>query len=363
MTHVLRGRNVRELLPLGLHYLEEVGERGNSRVGEVITAPHPVMSIYERPTERVLVSALRDANPFFHLYESLWMLAGRDDASVLIDYVKRFEEFADDGVVHGAYGHRWRGAMGFDQLDAIVKKLRANPDDRQCVLQMWDGRWEDFSWEGQTGDYSEQFGENDLIGSWRDRPCNTHVYFRVREHREVRGGDLCVESVLDMTILCRSNDIVMGAYGANAVHFSMLMEYVAGRVGVGVGTMYQLSNNWHAYVRDLDKLGDPRLLSEEMINESRELRTMPIGEDWGAWDKDLAAFMGWHDALWTVGVEEVSEPEYVNSWFRLVAGRVALAHWAHKHHLRDTALVTALNIEADDWRAACTEWLERRYAR
>lgn len=361
MTHVLRGRNVRELLPLGLHYLEEVGERGNSRVGEVITAPHPVTSVYERPTERVLLSSLRDANPFFHLYESLWMLAGRSDADVLIDYVKRFADFADDGVVHGAYGHRWRDHMGYDQLDVIVEKLRANPDDRQCVLQMWDASAHTESTPGHDG-------SDDLRGNWRDRPCNTHVYFRVRKQRAPQVESAPFFSslsapVLDMAILCRSNDIIMGAYGANAVHFSMLMEYVAGRVGVAVGTMYQFSNNWHAYVRDLDKLGDPRHLSEEMINESRELRPMPIGEDWDVWDKDLAAFMGWHDALWTVGVEEISEPEYVNSWFRLVAGRVALSHWAHKQHLRDTALVTALNIEADDWRAACAEWLERRYAR
>jgi thymidylate synthase len=54
--------------------------------------------------------------------------------------------------------------------------------------------------------------------------------------------------VLDLTVLCRSNDVVWGAYGANAVHFSVLQEYLAGRIGVDVGVMYQFSNNYHGYV-------------------------------------------------------------------------------------------------------------------
>jgi hypothetical protein len=47
-----------------------------SRAGDVLVAPHPVMSVTSIPTERVLFDPARDANPFFHLFESLWMLAG-----------------------------------------------------------------------------------------------------------------------------------------------------------------------------------------------------------------------------------------------------------------------------------------------
>ena len=41
---------------------------------------------------------------------------------------------------------------------------------------------------------------------------------------------------LQMTVHCRSNDIIWGTYGANAVHFSILQEYVAARIGVDLGT-------------------------------------------------------------------------------------------------------------------------------
>jgi hypothetical protein len=75
----------------------------------------------------------------------------------------------------------------------------------------------------------------DLGLDWKDRPCNTHVYF------DARGG------VLNMTVCCRSNDALWGAYGANAVHFSILQEVIAAGVGIPMGVYRQFSNNFHAY--------------------------------------------------------------------------------------------------------------------
>ncbi len=236
---VIRARNVNGALNEGMHLLDECGVREDSRAGPVVVAPWPVTTIYERPCERVLFEPRRDANPFFHLMEGLWMLAGRQDAKFLNRYVRDFgDRFAEptvmwqnenERIIHDAYGHRWRRAFGYDQLDLIVKKLRANPQDRQCVLQMWDAT----AWQERDlvvkiyGD--DMIGQDDLEGDWVSRPCNTHAYFRVRdvayrdppvtdqnsaewEARIARGGD----KVLDMTICCRSNDAIWGAHGANA---------------------------------------------------------------------------------------------------------------------------------------------------
>lgn len=351
---VITGRNVNELFALGMDLLAHEGQRVESRAGPVIVMPCPVISVYERPTERVLFSPTRDANPFFHLFEGLWMLAGRRDAASLDHYVKDFgERFAEpDGNVHGAYGHRWREAFGHDQLGVTVAKLRSNPGDRQCVLQMWDARVS---------------GHDDLLGAWKDRPCNTHVYFWVRGARtDHRPDGLEIsksEQVLDMTVCCRSNDIVMGAYGANAVHFSMLMEYVAGRVGVGVGTMYQISNNYHGYVRDLDRIGDPRLLLYAEETQYIPAKTFPMGENWDAWDTDLENFMEWHDDLWTLpnDSDEIDLPDGLrNTWFHVVAGYACQANWLRRHGRMPEALNVADRIEADDWHQACRAWLLRR---
>jgi hypothetical protein len=48
---------------------------------KVLVSQTPVVTCYSAPTQRVLFSPMRDANPFFHLMEALWMLAGRDDVA------------------------------------------------------------------------------------------------------------------------------------------------------------------------------------------------------------------------------------------------------------------------------------------
>lgn len=217
MTHVIKARNVNDAVHEGFYWLKVAGVDEDSRNGPVRVSPCPVITEYFNPTERVLFNADRDANAVFHLLESLWMLAGSDEAAPLLPYNARMAEYTEaSGRIHGAYGHRWRTAFGFDQILAIVQELKAKPSSRQCVLQMW-------------------HAPLDLGVDVKDRPCNTHAYF------SIRGG------CLDMTVCCRSNDALWGAYGANAVHFSILQELMAHAIGVGVGTYYQFSNNFHAY--------------------------------------------------------------------------------------------------------------------
>src|SRR6185369_13562421 len=101
--------NVNQALMEGLHWLLAVGEKEDSRNGLVLVSPVPVMTTYLRPCQRVLFSPMRDANPFFHLMEALWMLAGRDDLAWPLYFNSKFGAYSDNGVtVHGAYGHRWR---------------------------------------------------------------------------------------------------------------------------------------------------------------------------------------------------------------------------------------------------------------
>jgi thymidylate synthase len=347
---VMRARNVNGLFYEGMHLLDEAGLDESSRAGSVKVVPYPVMSVYERPTERVLFCPKRDANPFFHLMEGLWMLAGRNDAAYLNRYVASFgSRFGEpDGTIHDAYGHRWRKALGFDQLDAIVNTWRANPADRQAVLQMWEARADVYPVGGCE---SVTIGSDDLRGSWRGRPCNTHVYFRVRTvilHISVP------RFYLDMTVCCRSNDAVWGAHGANAVHFSMLQEYVAGRVGCEVGTMYQLSNNYHGYATELERIGDPVMLDGADPYAEEDVGAVPMGMDWETWDADLRRFMEWHDG------DRVVDREYANDWFRTTAVRAAQAHQLWKTAMKPSALAMAKLIAAPDWSRACVEWMQRR---
>ena len=217
MTRVIKVRNVNDALPEAVWWLKTAGIQEHSRNGPVLVAPGPVVTEYTHPTERVLWLKDRDANPVFHLLEALWMLAGEDAVDFLLPYNARMAEYAEtDGYIHGAYGARWRRTLGMDQLIALIYELRKDKTTRQAVLQMWSS-------------------QADLGVQKRDRPCNTHAYF------DCRGG------VLNMTVCCRSNDMLWGAYGANVVHFSILQEVIAHAVGVPVGVYRQFSNNFHAY--------------------------------------------------------------------------------------------------------------------
>lgn len=184
--HVITARNVNDALYQGINYLSRVGISRDSRNGPVKVSPIPVTTVYMQPLERVLFWKDRDANPFFHLYESLWMLAGRNDVTPLVKYAKQMHQYSDDGkTLHGAYGYRWRHAFGRDQLALITDALKKNRDDRRQVLQMWDAR-------------------QDLGRVGKDLPCNTIATFQINTDGE-----------LDLTVFCRSNDIIWGCLAAD----------------------------------------------------------------------------------------------------------------------------------------------------
>lgn len=331
---VINVRNVNNAVAEAIPYLLVHGDAEPSRNGDVIVAPEPVTTVYNKPTERVLFGETRDANPFFHLMEALWMLAGRNDLAFPVFFNKNFASYSDDGVtVHGAYGHRWREALGYDQLELIAEELIRNPASRRCVLQMWDAV------PSGSGDLQMA-----LLHGGKDVPCNTQVYFDVRY------------GVLNMTVTCRSNDIIWGAYGANVVHMSILQEYMAAWIGVPVGVYRQVSNNFHAYtdIYDREKL---RLIAREANNNNFYLSDNPIVKpaplvngSIKEFDQDLEAFFN-----------SPSTNEYHGSFFRDTVRPMYLA-WEQRKRGTGTGMELAVSIAASDWRAACTTWIARREA-
>jgi thymidylate synthase len=335
-----------EALLHGIALLTKEGIFEKTRNGAALVMPYPVMTVNKRPMQRVSVNPKRNANPFFHLMESLWMLAGRNDSDFLNEFVgdfgKRYAE--EDGHLHGAYGFRWRrhfdieggGENGpVDQLGTVVHMLVANPDDRRVVISMWDPM-------------------ADLAADKKDIPCNTHIYPRVR------GGDTYDHAflgnipdpaapprVLDLTVCCRSNDAVWGAHGANVVHFSVLQEYLAAKIGVGVGTLYQLSNNYHVYEDALNKIWPA---SPEGTDFYRHpvTPTSIVTHAFGI-DADLDNFFG---AAWHCTV-------YANEFFNKVAVPMRKSYnlWRQKDTLgARNALVDAIVC---DWTLAAAAWYQR----
>src|SRR5690606_2276269 len=153
---VVKARNVNRALPDGLRVIQQCGIPKDSRGGDVIEAVEPVTTVYHNPMERVLFSAARDANPFFHLFEALWILGGADRVDFLALFNPRMREYSDDGVVFNApYGYRIKG-----QLERAIQLLRTSPETRRAALQIWD--W-----------------HQDLGADSKDIPCNMMVALKL----------------------------------------------------------------------------------------------------------------------------------------------------------------------------------------
>jgi len=334
---ILNVRNAQQGLFVGLETIIAEGEERNSRAGNVLQMEVPVTTVYEKPRERVIFYPERDANPFFHFMEGLWMLNGQNDVAFISRYSTNIGQFSDNGVTfHGAYGHRWRrhypiiqepeGSVTFmDQLAIIGRRLKENPDDRRCVLSMWDA-------------------PVDLDRNGKDVPCNLAIHFSVSINRFPG---------LDMMVFNRSNDIIWGCYGANVVHFSMLQEVMAAWTGYPVGRYWQVSGNWHAYLATLDKHRGVLTTTTYCPYFAKEVTPYPmVTIDIETWFEDLKIFM-----------MEGPIVGFRDKFFRRVVTPIfhAWEAWKTKDPNRiDNAIEILQQCEATDWKRACVEWLERR---
>ncbi len=359
--HVLDVRNVNEALPKMLQHLEARGERSPSRAGEVIVAPTPVTTVYRKPMERVLFSPVRDANPFFHLIEALWMLAGKRDVATLAHYVRRMSDFSDDKITfHGAYGYRWKLHWPLDQLAVVIKLLYKQPQSRRAVIQIWDC---------QTDLHDHQ--------NLKDIPCNLIVTPWIHKigKSPLTGDDTLI---LDMTIFCRSNDAIWGAAGTNAVQFSILQEYLATNLDIRVGSLYQISNNFHAYseiFEELKTLRSSTLTHHDDEYTNLTVQTTKLIDDPIRFDQELQHFFKWHDARLgcTKENEQKIDMQYVHSWRNSIFSRVAIpmvkAYMIFRRRKDDPNQFEDIDRQLDDssrstqrndWLYAARCWMNRR---
>lgn len=350
---VIEADNVNDALWRQVNVLTEFGEETFSRAGQVVQLPGPATTIYKEPQKRVLFSPARDANPFFHLVEALWMLEGRDDVETVAFYVRNMATFSDDGIsLHGAYGRRWRTWFGHDQLKRIIELLKNHPSSRRAVISMWDPR-------------ADQ--QTDEVG--KDIPCNLTIHVQL------------LKSNLEMTVFCRSNDAIWGATGANAVHFSILQEYLAASLDASVGTLYQISNNLHAYRGILDELLTKRGEKEEQdqpyhaedLYHTIGIKPDIIVEDPANFDHDLSSFFDWE---FSVRIDEKTslrnKRENVN-WYNPIFPSVVLpmeaAYRVFRHSddferydkmLEILSPGDPMNKTGSDWLLAARQWTNRR---
>lgn len=335
----IRVPNVNHAYPSGLTLIASDGVPRPSRYGNVVVVPESVCTTYYNPTQRVLFHPERDANPFFHLFEALWMLTGAQDVEMLKYLVARMAEFSDNGAFyHGAYGYRWRRHFGFDQISAAVQELRTNPTSRRIMIQIWDAR-------------------EDLGTVSKDIPCNTMLKLE---------ADAISTDRVNMTLFNRSNDVIWGAYGANAVQFSVLLEYVATMAGMRVGRLEQISSNFHVYEDAWEKarkhIATKRVDDPYTYMENRVV-TFPLISDPESFDEECLRVV---DSV-RHAPHYLGTAPYTNDFFRIVCDPMARAYALY----RNDDVVGAMNVlqgaidtyGSIDWIVSGFQWMERRAAK
>jgi thymidylate synthase len=348
-----------------------------SRYGEVIRVPDPVIVTYTHPLERVLFNTTRDANCFFSLYESLYFLAGRNHVAPLAYYNSRMVEFSDDGeTFNDSYGYRWRYAVSGvdghdgtidreDQLDTLVDHLRRKPESRRAVLQMWNV-------------------EDDLLNIEDSKAvcCNLSAVFRVEWGRcprctriaasgvvmapfapcsHCKGTPNDAPEILNMTVFNRSNDLIYGMLGANAVHFSFLLEYMAARLGLKVGKYHQVTADLHAYTKTWEPEKWLANVTPDHYVTTPE-KHVPLVKDPECFDHECVAIVDLNDGNGVYDTR-VSSGRWEEPFFQTVAQPMFNAYHAYKSGAYGHALRWADLIAAPDWRVAARGWIQRRLER
>jgi thymidylate synthase len=410
--------------------------RKPSRNGAVLQLVDPVMITYSHPWEKVLFNQARDTNPASLLYESLWMLAGRQDVASLAYYTPRFRDYSDDDkTLNDAYGYRWRAAGFFggdyhpqrpdyyidrdeigrlDQLDLIVHHLRAQPNSRRAVLQIWNVE-DDLLKIGGTelcrtckGDWTAEKAvkldeapppavcpncEGNPLNPFSGRlrsplaskavACNTHAYFSIRTEYDKRdsGGvepwgaptPPFVNEVkfLDMTVCNRSNDLLWGLTNANYVTFATLLEYMAARIGVEPGLYHHVTNNLHAYQNEHwkpqewleDREKDWYQVREQIGGRDEEWTgpmTVPLVKDPETFERELQDVVKVWDGTFKHSIKRPPNQMFDEPFFQDVARPMLTAFARYKHKEYDDADEMVEEIKADDWRIVVKNWFSRR---
>ncbi|RJL22031.1 thymidylate synthase [Bailinhaonella thermotolerans] len=260
----LSANSANELFAQAVHAVRSGGRKASPRgldtfelIGVNLVLAEPRRRLIWLPPTRML-------NPAFAAAETVWILSG-SDGDWIYTYNARLTEFADKGVLRGAYGprlRRWDGHV--DQLDYVRRVLKDDPDSRRAVIQLYDpGR--------------DHHGNKDV-------PCTLGFRFYIRQGR------------LEMYTTMRSQDLWLG-FCYDIFTFTVLHELMAGWLGVELGRYHHHIDSLHLYAEHLELAGD-------LPDSVEESGLMPaLGTEWSGFDELLrqvrdgenCAHAGWRE--------------------------------------------------------------------
>jgi thymidylate synthase len=159
----------------------------------------------------VLVNSVRNPNYRFMVTEWLWTLTGSDHVEPLARVNKKMLDYSDDGKhLSGSYGPRWHAQIG-----SALRRLYEDPNTRRAVISFW------------RHDYDSKVDSKDV-------PCTLTMQLILRDQK--------LSAVVNM----RSSDAWLGI-PYDVFNFTMLLNYAASQLEVGVGKLVLNLGSSHLY--------------------------------------------------------------------------------------------------------------------
>lgn len=164
------------------------------------------------------------------IHELLWFLKGDTNIEYLQENgVRIWNEWADkDGNLGPVYGHQWRNwnSEGIDQIEALIKTLKTNPDSRRMLVSAWN--------PSVLPDTSISFAENVAQNKAALPPCHAFFQFYVADNK------------LSCQLYQRSADVFLGV-PFNIASYALLTLMVAQVCGFEAGDFVHTFGDAHIY--------------------------------------------------------------------------------------------------------------------
>jgi len=194
---------------------------------------------------------------FSCLGELLWYLAGTNDLEFIGYYILGYKENSEDGkTIYGGYGPRLFNKRGQNQIENVLRLLRANSSSRRAVIQLFDAE-----------DLIPSTNKDGQAVARKEIPCTCTLQLMLRKQR------------LHMFTHMRSNDAYIGL-PHDVFCFTMLQEILARSLNVELGTYKHFVGSLHLYEKDIG--GASQYLEEGWQSSTISMPLMPVADPWPA---------------------------------------------------------------------------------
>ena len=202
---------------------------------------------FKKDYSPTIMWAERNLSRSYTIGELVWYLVGSNNMKRIAKFSLFWAGISDDGKKsNSAYGYLIHKKYNFDQLQQVIKILKADPLSRRATINL-------------------NYARNNKLET-KDEICTLALQFMIRDGK------------VNMTSIMRSNDIWFG-FPYDILYFKLLQYMVATQLSLPIGSHTHFVSSMHLYDRDYEKVAliirKKKLLKNFEISYEKLLAHLP----------------------------------------------------------------------------------------